>query len=115
MEKTFTVAGYSTLAGKTQIRFANSMGRAKVLARNGHTDIELQALPTAMTKDAVVSYLERSTAPVTGAVGTMAQVVSIYDLKESRLNMMRNVSQKLAKLDQRISEEAIEPEMLLGY
>ena len=39
--KTFSVAGVSTLEGKTKIRFANDSMRIKILAKNGHTDVEL--------------------------------------------------------------------------
>ena len=51
--KTFTVAGFSVLDGVKKMRFANSMDRVKVLMANGHTDIELQELPRAMTKDEI--------------------------------------------------------------
>jgi hypothetical protein len=54
----FKVAGVSTLKGEVKIRFANDMTRVKVLAKNGHTDIELMELPEAMEKSAVVSYLK---------------------------------------------------------
>jgi hypothetical protein len=51
MEKTFTVAGVSTLNGKTKLRFANDIAlRVKVLARNGHDAIRLIELDTSMTK-----------------------------------------------------------------
>lgn len=55
--KTFTVAGHSVLNGVKKIRFATNMDRVKVLMRNGHTDIELQELPHAMTKDAIRAFL----------------------------------------------------------
>lgn len=54
--KMFTVAGYSTLKGVKKMRFANSMDRVKVLMRNGHTDIELEELPRAMTKDEIRAH-----------------------------------------------------------
>jgi hypothetical protein len=55
--KTFTVAGTSTLNGKTKIRFAADMGRATVLEKNEHTDIQLVELPTAMTKGEIAKFL----------------------------------------------------------
>lgn len=55
--KTFSVAGVSTLAGKTKIRFANDVMRIKILAKNGHTDVELINLPHAMTKAEIAQYL----------------------------------------------------------
>ena len=54
----FKVAGVSVLKGEAKVRFANDMTRVKVLAKNGHTDIELMELPEAMDKPAVVTYLK---------------------------------------------------------
>lgn len=58
--KTFTIAGVSTLGRITKQRFANGSvaGRTTVLARNGHTDIKLFELPTAMSKDEAKAYIE---------------------------------------------------------
>jgi hypothetical protein len=55
--KTFAVAGVSTLAGKTKIRFANDTMRVKILAKNGHTDVQLIDLPHAMTKTEIAQHL----------------------------------------------------------
>lgn len=55
--KTFEVAGVSTLAGKTKIRFANDTMRIKILQKNGHTDVELLSLPHAMTKGEIAQYM----------------------------------------------------------
>ena len=54
--KKFTVAGHSILDGVKKTRFATTMDRVKVLMRNGHTDIELQELPHAMTKDEIRAF-----------------------------------------------------------
>lgn len=54
--KKFTVAGHSVLDGVRKTRFATSMDRVKVLMHNGHTDIELQELPYAMTKDEIRAF-----------------------------------------------------------
>lgn len=60
MSKTFTIAGTSSLNGKVKFRFANGTvkHREQVLGRNGHTDIRLIELPTAMDKDAARSFVE---------------------------------------------------------
>ena len=68
MDKLFTVAGYSTLNGETKARFATSMDRVKVLARNGHTDIKLQELPKAMTKAEALAFLGGKAAPAAEVV-----------------------------------------------
>jgi hypothetical protein len=57
-DKKFAVAGVSTLEGKTKLRFANDTMRIKILAKNGHTNVELVELPVEMTKGEAVQYLK---------------------------------------------------------
>ena len=57
-DKKFAVAGVSTLAGKTKIRFANDTMRIKILAKNGHTGVELVELPNEMTKSEIAQHLK---------------------------------------------------------
>lgn len=56
-EKRFAVAGVSTLNGKTKIRFANDAMRVKILAKNGHTEVELVDLPHEMTKAEIAQHM----------------------------------------------------------
>ena len=56
-EKKFAVAGVSTLNGKTKVRFANDVMRIKILAKNGHKDVELIDLPREMTKAEIAQHL----------------------------------------------------------
>ncbi len=56
-DKRFSVAGVSTLEGKTKLRFANDVMRIKILAKNGHTDVELIELPNEMTKSEIAQHL----------------------------------------------------------
>lgn len=56
-EKTFGVAGYSTLNGVRKMRFAKNMKRAMVLERNGHKDVFLRELPYPMTKEQASEFL----------------------------------------------------------
>ncbi len=56
-EKKFAVAGVSTLDGKTKVRFANDTMRIKILAKNGHTDIQLVDLPREMTKAEIAAHM----------------------------------------------------------
>jgi len=56
-EKRFAVAGVSTLDGKTKIRFANDAMRVKILAKNGHTDVDLIELPREMTKGEIAAHM----------------------------------------------------------
>ena len=57
MSKSFTHAGVSKLDGEFKVRFANDSLRTKVLIKNGHTDIDIIELKTAMTKEEAVAYL----------------------------------------------------------
>ena len=58
-DKTFKVAGISKLNGDYKVRFANDLAiRIKVLARNGHTDVDLIQLPTEMDKEQAVLFLK---------------------------------------------------------
>ena len=56
-EKKFAVAGVSTLEGKTKVRFANDTMRIKILAKHGHTDIDLIDLPREMTKAEIAAHM----------------------------------------------------------
>jgi hypothetical protein len=56
-DKSFNVCGVSTLNGDTKVRFANDVMRIKVLAKNGHTDIQLAELPEAMTKVEAAKFI----------------------------------------------------------
>ena len=56
--KTFSVAGTSTLNGITKIRFANDfVGRLKILYKNGHENVELIELGGEFTKAQVCQIL----------------------------------------------------------
>jgi len=77
-EKTFSVAGVSTLNGKTKIRFANDSMRIKILAKNGHQDVDLIDLPREMTKAEIAVHLQEinygsGNAAITAAVAYVAK------------------------------------------
>ena len=55
---TFKFAGVSTLNGKIKTRFANDQMRVKVLAKNGHEDITMIELPTAMSKLEAAKFIQ---------------------------------------------------------
>ena len=57
----FKVTGISTLNGVTKVRFANDLvSRVKILNKDGHTDINLVELPSALSKADCVKYLKGS-------------------------------------------------------
>ncbi len=54
---TYKIAGVSKLNGEFKVRFANDMTRVKVLAKNGHSDIDLIELKEPLTKEDAVAFL----------------------------------------------------------
>lgn len=54
---TYKFAGVSRNKGSLKVRFANDMTRVKVLAKNGHTEVDLIELKEAMTKQDAVAFL----------------------------------------------------------
>jgi len=57
MSQTYSHAGVSKLNGEFKVRFCNDALRVKVLAKNGHKDIDIVELKNPMTKEDIVSYL----------------------------------------------------------
>lgn len=53
----YSHAGVSKLNGAFKVRFANDALRVKVLAKNGHSDIDIIELKTPMSKEDAVAYL----------------------------------------------------------
>jgi hypothetical protein len=53
----YSHAGVSKLNGEFKVRFANDMMRVKVLAKNGHKDIDIIELKNPMTKEDAVAFL----------------------------------------------------------
>ena len=57
--KTYSVAGTSTLNGRTKIRFANDfVSRLKILFKNGHENVELIELGSELTKAEICQVLQ---------------------------------------------------------
>jgi hypothetical protein len=57
MSKSFSHAGVSKLDGEFKVRFCNDALRTKVLAKNGHKDIDIIELKTPMNKADAVEFL----------------------------------------------------------
>ena len=57
MTNLYSHAGVSRQNGDMKVRFANDALRVKVLAKNGHKDIDIVELKTPLTKEAAVAYL----------------------------------------------------------
>lgn len=89
----FKVAGVSVLKGEVKVRFANDMTRVKVLAKNGHTDIELRELPEAMDKPAVVAFLK------TTDLYADARFTAAIDAADAKYNAVKTVKVSKTKAE----------------
>lgn len=88
-EKTFAVAGVSTLEGKTKIRFANDTMRIKILTKNGHTDVDLIELPREMTKGEIAQHM---LSVGFGAANPAVQAAIAYIAKKNPTEAQTSVS-----------------------
>jgi hypothetical protein len=85
MSNTYNVAGFSTKNGKTSFRVANgsAVARTKVLERDGHTNIDLIDLPSAMTKEAAFEFASKAIT-VTGDVSNVAPKTSTIKVVKTK-------------------------------
>ena len=99
-EKTYMVAGYSTLNGERKMRVAKDMKRAMVLERNGHKDIVLRELPYPMTKEQASNFLAHGVAAtqVTPQVTmTFEEALAQVPLREKGRFIARAVREQMAR------------------
>jgi hypothetical protein len=80
----FTHAGVSTLNGVTKARFANDALRVKVLAKNGHRDIDIVELKTPMSKEDAVAFLISIDFATQNGVTNAATQSALEDAVEKR-------------------------------
>ena len=120
----FTVAGVSTQHGITKVRFANDIvSRTKILAKGGHSPLELIELPKAMTKaeacqhllDAggvFVPYTELIIETMAKKEGTpaKAKVVKATKVKATPVKAVAQTTAKIAKVAKPVVEDDLEIE-----
>lgn len=84
MSKTFTHAGVSSLKGEFKIRFASDALRVKVLAKNGHKDIDIIQLKNPMSKEDAVAYLIAMDFATQNGVTNQAVQAALEDAVDKR-------------------------------
>ena len=81
----FKLTGISTQNGKTKVRFDNDLvSRVKILNKDGHTDINLIELPTALSKADCVKHLK-----TTDLYTKFASAIEAADDKYSSLGTVK--------------------------
>ena len=97
----FKVTGISTQNGKTKVRFANDLvSRVKILNKDGHTDINLTELPTALSKADCVKYLK-----TTDLYVKFASAIDAADDKYSSLGTVKVTKPSLEAIKARAGIE----------
>ena len=95
--KTFEVAGTSTLNGITKVRFANDyVGRFKILIKNGHDNIELIELGEKMSKADICKVLmEHPKFQTEDQQSAIAEFV-VRNVKTTKVEQPENAEAELA-------------------
>ena len=103
----FKVIGISTLNGVTKVRFANDMvSRVKILNKDGHKDINLVELPSALSKADCVKYLKSSE--------LYAKFGAAIDAADSKYNGTATVKVSMDSLKARAEAVKSEPEVAVN-
>lgn len=128
--KTFTVAGVSTLNGVAKPRFSNEMEqRLAMLTYTEHTDIKLVELPDAMTKleavqhllgheafqdevsqTALLAYIEKNTPKAAGKRGRPMKLPTLADVPVRENGKFLSKVAREAILEQMIADVIAEKE-----
>lgn len=120
----FTVAGVSTQNGVTKVRFANDLvSRTKLLAKGGHSPLELIELPRPMTKAEACQHLldvggvfKRWEVLIEETMGKKAGAVStptVTKAPKAKVPPVQKVSAKIKAVEKRIKKEEVDHELLL--
>lgn len=99
----FTVAGFSTMpSGERKLRFTCSdlEGRVKLLERQGHTDVDLRALPHPMTKLEAMDYLGVKETDELAPKGVRARAVKEARAKTLDMKNINSPSEATEQADQ---------------
>lgn len=120
----FTVAGVSTQNGITKVRFANDLvSRTKLLAKGGHSPLELIELPRPMTKAEACQHLldvggvfKQWDTLITETMGKKVGTVSkpkVAKATKVKATPVQKTSAKIKAVEKRIKKEEADDELLL--
>ena len=80
----FSHAGVSRLNGEFKVRFANDALRVKVLAKNGHKDIDIVELKEPMNKEDAIAYLMSIDFATQNGVTNAAVEMALFEAIDKR-------------------------------
>jgi hypothetical protein len=120
----FTVAGVSTQNGITKVRFANDLvSRTKLLAKGGHSPLELIELPRPMSKAEACQHLldvggvfakwsDLITETMGKKVGSTPKV-KVAKAPKVKPAPVQKTTAKIKAVEKRIKKEEADDELLL--
>jgi hypothetical protein len=120
----FTVAGVSTQNGITKVRFANDLvSRTKLLAKGGHSPLELIELPRPMSKAEACQHLldvggvfakwsDLITETMGKKVGSIPKV-KVAKAPKATPTPVQKTTAKIKAVEKRIKKEEADDELLL--
>lgn len=103
--KLFAFAGVSDLNGQYKVRFANDVGRIKVLKANGHQDIRLAELDAPVTKLEAINEIKDM--PDFADANAQAAFADFFASQEPKVPKAKKTA-KVEELKAAISEMAEE-------
>jgi len=120
----FTVAGVSTQNGITKVRFANDLvSRTKLLAKGGHSPLELIELPRPMTKAEACAHLldvggifKQWDTLITETMGKKVGGVSkpkVAKAPKATVAPVQKTSTKIKQVQKKIKEKEKDDELLI--
>jgi len=121
---TFIVAGVSTQNGVTKVRFANDLvSRTKLLAKGGHSPLELIELPRPMTKAEACAHLldvggvfKQWDTLITETMGKKVgstPKVKVAKAPKTKVAPVQKTSTKIKQVQKKIKEEEKDDELLI--
>lgn len=120
----FTVAGVSTQNGITKVRFANDLvSRTKLLAKGGHSPLELIELPRPMTKAEACAHLldvggvfKQWDTLITETMGKKVGNISkpkVAKAPKATVAPVQKTSAKIKQVQKKIKDEEKDDELLI--
>jgi transcriptional regulator of nitric oxide reductase len=109
MSKTFNVAGFSSKDGKVSFRVANgsAAARTKVLAKDGHENIDLIDLPREMSKDEAAAFVAQAMGKTVPAATVKPKVEKVAGIKVTPAKETFKVTKTVKEVQEMIAPKPV--------
>jgi len=106
---TYTIAGFSSKNGKVSVRVANGSVtlRTKVLERDGHTNVDLINLPTAMSKDEAAAFVAQAMGKTVPTATAKPKVEKVAGIKVNPAKETFKVTKTVKEVQEMIAPKPV--------